>query len=31
VRFGAPWNVDAARGGKSLAGLGGRAPVDLTV
>lgn len=30
VRFGAPWNVDATRGGKPLTGLGGRLPVDLT-
>lgn len=30
VRFGAPWNVDAARGSKPLAGLTGSQPVDLT-
>jgi len=30
VRFGAPWNVDAARGGKPIDGLTGSQPVDLT-
>jgi hypothetical protein len=30
LRFGAPWNVDAARGGKPLDGLTGSLPVDLT-
>jgi cytoskeleton protein RodZ len=29
VRFGAPANVDAARGGKSVAGLAGSGPVDV--
>jgi cytoskeleton protein RodZ len=29
VRFGAPANVDAARGGTTLAGLAGSAPVDV--
>ncbi len=30
VRFGAPANVDATRGGKAVAGLSGSAPLDLT-
>lgn len=30
VRFGAPWNVDAARGGKAVGGLTGAQPVDVT-
>ncbi|HEV2592383.1 MAG TPA: DUF4115 domain-containing protein [Gaiellaceae bacterium] len=29
VRFGAPANVDAERGGKSVAGLAGSAPADV--
>jgi hypothetical protein len=31
VRFGAPWNVDAARGAKHVQGLTGGQPLDVVV